>query len=67
MMRRLLLALAISCGAQAEPQPFGWCCSGICGLDATDAADAGGECTCDGVIRPTENPLEYACLEDWTR
>jgi hypothetical protein len=34
-----------------EPEPFGWCCGGACGLDAYDA-DTFEVCTCAGLVHP---------------
>jgi hypothetical protein len=53
--KRIVLALALSFGcagaASEEPEAFGWCCEGLCGLAPEDAA-AFDSCTCDGLVRP---------------
>jgi hypothetical protein len=57
-----LLLLALACGgATEEPEAFGWCCEGLCGLAPEDAA-AFDQCTCDGIVRPVPG-TRGACVD----
>jgi len=61
---RIVLALALSlgcAGASDDPEPFGWCCSGICGL-GPEEADTFDQCTCDGIVRPVPG-TPGACVD----
>lgn len=52
----LILGCAVACGGSGEGEPdlFGWCCDGICGLDPQEA-NLFERCECpNGFIRPLE-------------
>lgn len=63
----LLLLLCVNgwgCGGATErtdPQLFGWCCDGICGLTA-DEASLFETCECSGIVHPVPD-TRGACLE----
>jgi hypothetical protein len=65
--KRLVLGLllCLGCAGSADqPEPFGWCCDGLCGLGADDAM-LFETCSCDGVVRPVpETRGECIELED---
>jgi hypothetical protein len=55
------------CGGQAptEPQPFGWCCGDLCGLDGADAdVLIETSCSCDGIVRPVDGSRMGDCIDD---
>lgn len=42
--------------APDEPEPFGWCCAGACGLDAYDASTYD-VCECPGLVHPVPGTI----------
>jgi hypothetical protein len=64
-MIRWAALLLLACGGSSEPEPFGWCCDGYCGLTANESAYFE-RCECDGVVERPEGDKRGECVEPLT-
>lgn len=52
---------AVATTRESDPEPFGWCCYGICGLDPWQA-DTFEQCECSGLVHPVPD-TRGECME----